>query len=188
MNSSNSLPAALIFDMDGVLVDSNPFHLRKWIELLNEHGIPYDPKELPSQILGHRNDTAFRRFFGPDITREESRRLSEELEARFREEFKPHAKPLPGLKALIEESHRAGIPMAVASSAMTKNVEFVVDALGFRPSETRLRARSFGGLRGLLCGNRSCQARGHEVCGRRFHVSVRGAREADARRLDGHRL
>src|SRR6266567_1253422 len=95
MNSSNSLPAALIFDMDGVLVDSNPFHLRKWIELLNEHGIPYDPKELPSQILGHRNDTAFRRFFGPDITREESRRLSEELEARFREEFKPHAKPDP---------------------------------------------------------------------------------------------
>src|SRR5437879_8416190 len=127
------LPVTLIFYMDGVLFDSNPFHLRKWIELLNEHGIPYDPKELPSQILGYRNDTAFRRFFGPDITREESRRLSEELEARFREEFKPHAKPLPGLKALIEESHRAGIPMAVASSAMTKNVEFVVDALGFRP-------------------------------------------------------
>ncbi|PYV00118.1 MAG: haloacid dehalogenase [Acidobacteria bacterium] len=110
-----TMPAALIFDMDGVLVDSNPFHLRKWIDLLNEHGIPYDPKELPSQILGHRNDTAFRRFFGPDITREESRRLSEELEATFR------------------ESHRAGIPMAVASSAMTKNVEFIVDALGFRP-------------------------------------------------------
>ena len=131
--SAITLPAALIFDMDGVLVDSNPFHLRKWIDLLNEHGIPYDPKQLPSQILGQRNDTAFRRFFGPDITGEESQRLSEELEATFREEFKPHAKPLPGLKALIEESHRAGIPMAVASSAMTKNVEFIVDALGFRP-------------------------------------------------------
>jgi HAD superfamily hydrolase (TIGR01509 family) len=119
--------------MDGVLVDSNPFHLQKWIDLLNEHGIPYDPAALPIQILGSRNDTAFRLFFGPGLTREESRQLSEELEARFRRDFKPHARPLPGLESLIAGAHGAGIPMAVASSAMTKNVTFVVDALGFRP-------------------------------------------------------
>ncbi len=119
--------------MDGVLVDSNPFHLQKWIDLLDEHGIPYDPLALPAQILGSRNDTAFRLFFGPTITREETRRLSEELEARFRKDFKPHARPLPGLEALLKESSAAGVPMAVASSAMAKNVEFVVEALGFRP-------------------------------------------------------
>jgi beta-phosphoglucomutase family hydrolase len=127
------LPAALIFDMDGVLVDSNPFHLRKWVKLLNEHGIPFDSEELPKQILGHRNDGLLRHFFGPDLTAPERRALTEELEEKFRVAFKPHAEPLPGLRELIAQASRAGIAMAVASSAMRKNVEFVVDALGLRP-------------------------------------------------------
>ena len=131
--SSATKPAALIFDMDGVLVDSNPFHLQKWIDLLNAHGISYDAAALPTQILGSRNDTAFRRFFGAGLTAEEVQRLSEELEARFRKDFRPHARALPGLESLMAEADGAGIPMAVASSAMSKNVEFVVDALGFRP-------------------------------------------------------
>ncbi len=132
MNSRASLPEALIFDMDGVLIDSNPFHLRKWTDLLNEHAIPFDPIELPKLILGKRNDTAFRHFFGPQLGKAEIARLSEELEEKFRRAFRPHARPLPGLAALIDEVHRAGIPMAVASSAMAKNVAFVVDALAFR--------------------------------------------------------
>ncbi len=130
---SNSLfPKAVIFDMDGVLIDSNPFHLRKWIDLLNSHRIPFRPEDLPQYVLGQRNDTAFRYFFGPELTAAEIARLSDELEKKFREEFRPHARPLPGLEGLMDECHRAGIPMAVASSAMAKNVEFVVDALGFR--------------------------------------------------------
>ena len=132
MTGSNSLPAAAIFDMDGVLFDSNPYHLRKWIDLLTEHKVPFNPEDLPKQIFGHRNDTAFRFFFGEQLTKEERRQLSEELEEKFRKVFRPHAKPLPGLSELIAECHQAGLPMAVASSAMSKNVEFIVDALGFR--------------------------------------------------------
>jgi len=133
MSSTNSKPAAAIFDMDGVLVDSNPFHLQKWVDLLKRHGIPFRPEDLPEQVLGHRNDTAFRFFFGPRLTDDERSQLGEELEATFRKTFAPHARPLPGLAELVQACHRAGIPMAVASSAMAKNVEFVVDALGFRP-------------------------------------------------------
>jgi len=132
MKAHHPLPAAAIFDMDGVLVDSNPFHLQKWVDLLTEHGIAFNHAELPRLILGSRNDTALRHFFGPNITAGESHRLSEELEARFRKAFKPHARPLPGLEALIEECHTANLPIALASSAMMKNIEFVVDALDFR--------------------------------------------------------
>lgn len=127
------MPAGLIFDMDGVLIDSNPFHLLKWAELLNERGIAFDPQNLSAQVIGQRNDTAFRFFFGPHLGEEEILRLSEELEERFRTAFGPHARPMRGVKPLIAESQRAGIPMAVASSAMAKNVEFVVDVLGLRP-------------------------------------------------------
>lgn len=133
MTSDPSLPAAAIFDMDGVLVDSNPYHLQKWIDLLNERHIPYDESALPRQILGSRNDTAFRTFFGPQLSAREMQELGEELEAKFRRVFAPHAKPLPGLRSLIEECQAQGVLMAVASSAMTKNVEFIVEALGLRP-------------------------------------------------------
>ena len=131
MTISNHLPAAVIFDMDGVLVNSNPFHIQKWADFLGERGIRYDPEELPKQVLGLRNDHAFRHFFGPEMRKEEMARLSEEIERRFRSAFRAHAKPLPGLESLIQQCHQAGVPMAVASSAMAKNVEFVVDALGF---------------------------------------------------------
>jgi beta-phosphoglucomutase len=133
MHSDHKLPAAAIFDMDGVLVDSNPYHLQKWAAFLDEHGIPYDPVELPRQILGCRNDSAFRFFFGSQLTSEEMKRLDEELEAKFREMFAPHAKPLPGLERLIEELYHHDVPMAVASSAISKNVEFIIDALKLRP-------------------------------------------------------
>lgn len=131
MQTRAELPAAVIFDMDGVLVDSNPYHLEKWMDFLNERKIPFDRETLPELLLGKRNDTLFRHFLGPDLTREESKRLSEEIEAVFRKVFRAHAKPLPGLDRLVEECHQAGVPMAVASSAMRKNVEFVVEALGY---------------------------------------------------------
>jgi HAD superfamily hydrolase (TIGR01509 family) len=133
MTPHPTLPAAAIFDMDGVLIDSNPFHVRKWVALLKAHRIPFDEEELPKIILGHRNDSAFRHFFGEQLTREQMHELSEELEAKFRQAFAPHARLLPGLCRLMEECRASGIAMAVASSAMTKNVEFIVEALELRP-------------------------------------------------------
>jgi HAD superfamily hydrolase (TIGR01509 family) len=133
MRNRAELPAAVIFDMDGVLVNSNPYHLAKWIDFLDHHQISYKEEELPELILGKRNDTAFSHFLGPDLTPQESKRLSEEIEETFRRVFKKHARPLPGLDKLIKECHAAGIPMAVASSAVRANIEFVVDALSYRP-------------------------------------------------------
>src|SRR5579863_7735256 len=111
MTPSNLLPAAAIFDMDGVLVDSNPFHLEKWVDLLNLHQITYDPGALPKLILGQRNDTVLRHFFGDDMSKDERRRLEDLLEGTFRKAFKSHARPLPGLEGLIAACNQAGIPM-----------------------------------------------------------------------------
>jgi len=130
-NHMTEKPAAVIFDMDGVLVDSNPFHLKKWQDFLTAHNVPFDPAELPSQIFGAHNDAAFSLFFGDKLTAEKRRELAEELEATFRKTFKAHAAPLPGLEELLKSLKASGIPMAVASSAMMKNVQFVVDSLGF---------------------------------------------------------
>ena len=126
-------PEAVIFDMDGVLIDSNPFHFEIWRRFLTRHGVRFDPEELPARIFGQRDDKALRMFLGPSLTDQQVAEWSEELEANFREAFRPHAKPLPGAAELIHECSQAGIPMAVASSAMKKNVDFVVEALGLSP-------------------------------------------------------
>jgi len=123
-------PDAVIFDMDGVLVDSNPFHITNWASYLRDHGVSFKSEDLPRQILGQRNDVAVRSFFGPSLTPEQVDQMGEEIEAGFRRIFRPHAKATVGLMSLMEECRRAGIPMAVASSAMKKNVDLVVEALG----------------------------------------------------------
>ena len=126
------LPAAIIFDMDGVLVDSNPFHLRKWIDVFRAHEIPFDEQELPKIIMGPANDSIFRRFLGNDLTPEQLAELGEELEQNFRREIGPHARAFPGVRLFVEECHAHGIAMAVASAAIAKNVNFLVSALGLR--------------------------------------------------------
>ena len=133
MTANSLLPAAVIFDMDGVLADTNPFHVRKWEALLTEYGIAFDRKTLPMQVLGPGNDPTLRHFFGKRITADDRLRLSEELEARFRVAFAPHAKPFPGVERLIAECHDHGASLALASAAMSKNVFFILEALKLRP-------------------------------------------------------
>lgn len=126
------LPAAVIFDMDGVLVDSNPFHVQKWAELLTEHKIPFSEEELPRQILGQRNDRVFHLFFGSGMGETEMREIEARLEENFRRAFRLHAKLLPGLRDLAGELRSAGLPIALASSAMPQNIDFVMDTLRCR--------------------------------------------------------
>lgn len=132
MTLPNSLRAA-IFDMDGVLIDSNPYHLQKWVELLSARGIAYKPEDLRQKVLGHTADVPIRFFLGSQLSKEDRDKLRDELEEKFRQSFPPQAKPLPGLEPLIGECQRAGLSLAVASAAPAKNVETIVDALGFRP-------------------------------------------------------
>jgi len=132
MTQNQNLPAAIIFDMDGVLVDSSPFHLRKWMGFLRRHGIPFNEHELPNIVLGPANDVIFRRFLGDHLTREQVSELSEELDAIFRQEIGPNPPTLPGVRRLIEECHAQGIVMAVASAAIASNVKFLITALGLR--------------------------------------------------------
>jgi HAD superfamily hydrolase (TIGR01509 family) len=132
MTQNLLLPAAIIFDMDGVLVDSNPFHLRKWVDLLQAHGIPFNEQELPKIVLGPPNDVTFHHYLGKDLSRDQLAELGEELEANFRREIGPHARAFPGVRRFIEECHAQGIAMAVASMAIAKNVNFIISALGLR--------------------------------------------------------
>lgn len=127
-----SLPAALLFDMDGTLVDNMPFHERTWLAMLADGGVEIGPDEFHRRAAGRTNPDILREFFGDRLTSDERNRWAERKEARYREEYAPHLRALDGLDQFLAAAHRLGIPLALATSGNAPNIEFVLEGLGIR--------------------------------------------------------
>jgi beta-phosphoglucomutase len=81
----NKSDFAVIFDMDGVIVNSNPFHriaLRRFCE---KHGYCLSDKEMKERIFGRTNKDWLTRLFQENLTRDQLKNLEEEKESLFRE-------------------------------------------------------------------------------------------------------
>lgn len=123
--------SAVIFDMDGTLVDSMPYHTLAWQQFLAAHGISASADEVKEKGHGTLFDI-MPRFFGHHITPQESYRLAMEKEAIFREIYAPHLKPLPGLVPLLQGLKAAGIKIGLGTAADFTNTDFTIDALQIR--------------------------------------------------------
>jgi beta-phosphoglucomutase family hydrolase len=123
---------ALIFDMDGVLVDSNPVHCNAWEIFNRRYGLATTEAMLQS-MYGKRNDQIVREFFGAGLSPDEVSARGAAKEALYRELIGQRVEEflVPGVKAFLE-SHR-GEPMALASNAEPANVRFLLDGAGLRP-------------------------------------------------------
>lgn len=115
----------LVFDMDGVLIHSNPVHVRAWEIFNRRYGLETTPAML-RQMYGRRNDELIREFF-PGLTAEEVGARGAAKEELYREMVDGRIEEIlvPGLRPFLE-SHRR-YPMAVASNAERANVAFVLD-------------------------------------------------------------
>ncbi len=121
---------ALILDMDGVLIDSNPLHAQAWVQYLTQYDKPAD--SMLERMHGKRNDQIVRALFGEDMPEEEVFAHGAAKEALYRTLMKPHVmeKLIPGVAAFLER-HRES-PLGVASNAEPANVAFVLDEGGLR--------------------------------------------------------
>lgn len=119
---------ALIFDLDGVIVDSNPVHVRVWEEYLAPYGI--DTAGIDRRMHGLRNDEIVRDLFGLGLAEDEVSAHGARKESLYRQAMRPQlaARLVPGIAAFLER-HRH-IPMAVASNAEPANVRFVLEESG----------------------------------------------------------
>lgn len=120
---------AVIWDMDGVLVDSGEAHYAAWARLFREEGIPYS-RDLFLQTFGQRNDRILRTLLGPDLPEERLRELDARKEAYYRELIPSRVRLLPGAWELLNGLRAAGARQAVGSSGPRANVEATVAALG----------------------------------------------------------
>jgi beta-phosphoglucomutase len=126
------LVTALIFDMDGVIVDSTPIHTQAWRVYLKEHGLVVD--NIESRMLGKHNDELVRDFFpAPTLTRELIVEHGNRKEAVYRGLMSPvlEERLVPGIREFI--LRHCDQPLGVATNAEPGNVNFVLDATGLRP-------------------------------------------------------
>jgi len=120
---------AFIFDLDGVIVDSNPVHLEVWREYLQNLGLTVDDK-LPELMYGRRNDEIVRALFGDALSQEEIYAHGAAKEALYRERMKPQLtkRLVPGVVDFLER--HASIPKGLATNAEPANAEFVMSETG----------------------------------------------------------
>ena len=122
---------ALIFDMDGVLVDSNPLHRASWEAFNRRYGLA-TTEEMHQRMYGKRNDQIVRDFFGDGLTPQEVDARGQAKEQLYREMMAGRTEEMlvPGLRAFLER-HR-DLPMGMASNAEPENVAFVLEEAGLR--------------------------------------------------------
>lgn len=124
---------ALIFDMDGVIVDSTPIHTEAWRVYLERLGL--SAENIGSRMLGKHNSDLVRDLFAHQPLTDE---IIYEHGARKEELYRTMMSPVleqyfvPGVREFILR-HREK-PLAVASNAEPANVDFVLDQAGMRPS------------------------------------------------------
>ncbi len=123
-------PFAVLWDMDGVLVDSAPYHYRAWKDTFAEEGLALDEATF-RRTFGQRNDAIIADVLGPDLSPERVAAIGAAKERRYRALIaREGLTPLPGALEWLHLLHRQGIPQAVVSSAPRENIEAVLKALG----------------------------------------------------------
>ena len=121
---------AVIFDMDGVIIDSNPYHKIALKEFCARYGYQLTEEELRNKIYGRTNKEWIPALFNRVLTQEESRKYGEEKEQIFRDLYANDIRPVKGLVAFLEKLKAAAIPMAIGTSAPRSNVDFVLQKTG----------------------------------------------------------
>jgi len=121
--------AAVIWDMDGVLADTAPHHLRAWQETFAKRGINFTEADF-KRGFGIRNDAIIKNVLGEQVTPEEIEAIAREKEATFRRIIGKDIKPLPGALELLKALDEGGIRMAIASSTTIENIHLIVGSLG----------------------------------------------------------
>lgn len=116
---------ALIFDMDGVIVDSNPYHKIALQRFCLQHGHELTEQQLRERIYGRTNKEWLTNLFG-DLSENQWRRFADEKEELYRELFKSAIRPVAGLPAFLKTMKQVGVPMAIGTSAPRSNVDFTL--------------------------------------------------------------
>ncbi len=118
---------AVIFDLDGTILDNNAFHLKSWKEYLKRINKEVSDEDYNKNINGRTNRDVVKYLYGDNLSEEDIWKYTNEKEALYRELYKPYIKPVTGLIQLLKELHDKNIPMGIATSGIQVNIDFMFE-------------------------------------------------------------
>ncbi|MCE5230969.1 HAD family phosphatase [bacterium] len=124
---------ALLFDMDGTMIDSRRYHMGAWRKLVGQLGLGDREFAIAERGFGMTNRMIFTQWFGPNGEKNHDYdELSERKESFFRELIAGNQGARAGLKRLLERARRNGIRTAVATSSTASNTTFLLRQMGLQ--------------------------------------------------------
>ena len=129
LDSRSPMIDGLIFDMDGVIIDSEPMHLKAYIEAFGQVGVTFTSHDY-ANYLGINDADIVRDVIFRTGCKVSDRLVLELKESRFLKLMTGGAHPRPGLLDTLGAARGRGIRTAVASSAFLETIQLVVESLG----------------------------------------------------------
>ena len=123
--------AALLFDIDGTLADTDPLHLEAFNRTFEPYGHVFDKPRFSLELQGMANVAIAARFV-PHLSPAEGMAVLDGKDAMFRELARTSIHAVPGLFALLDLADEAGLPMAAVTNAPRANADLILDGLGIR--------------------------------------------------------
>ncbi len=117
---------AVIFDMDGVVVDNTKFHVAAWKKFAKKLGTRVTYEIVRNKFLGRLGREIVREVLKVKISDNQLEKFGREREAYFRKIFAQHIKPVKGLPEFLGDLKNNKIKVALATSAPPENVKFIL--------------------------------------------------------------
>ena len=121
---------AFVFDMDGVIVDTNPVHKIALKQFAEKYGYHLDEGGLVKKIYGRTNKEWIPNLFGRVLSADELSQYGEEKEQLFRDLYEKDIKEVKGLTDFLKKAEALEVKMAIGTSAPRSNVDFVLKHTG----------------------------------------------------------
>jgi len=113
---------AVIFDVDGTLIDFNDLHTAAWVEAFRHFGVEVDPEDIRHQ-MGKGGDQLMPSFLPPDLIQQKGSAIERFRVDLFQRKYLPRARAFPGVRELFERIRVEGHRIVLASSSKAQEVE-----------------------------------------------------------------
>jgi beta-phosphoglucomutase len=123
---------AVIFDMDGVICHTNPYHSLAFREFFSARNLAPTDEEFAQHMFGKSNSYILTHFLKRPVTGEEFLQMEEEKEGLFRKIYEPHIEPILGIVEFISDLKNNGVKLGVATSAPRANLDLILGKVPLR--------------------------------------------------------
>ncbi|WP_040628468.1 HAD family hydrolase [Mucilaginibacter paludis] len=123
-------PFAVIFDMDGVIIDSNPLITKAWKEFFRMYDIDLTDEQLNHYVFGRISTDTLNLVFNKPISTDEMLGYQKQIEGLVRSRYREDGLIVPGFKNFVELLIAHQIPVAIATSSPAESVAIVLDMAG----------------------------------------------------------